>query len=86
MGTYHSSGASGSALAVGISWIFLWYMSYTATKEYHEPFLWKNFFKNLIFCTMLTAVLWIFYPRDIEIIGRLGYILSLVAATAMYAL
>lgn len=33
--------AAGSALAVGITWIFLWYMSYRATLEYHKKIDWK---------------------------------------------
>jgi O-antigen/teichoic acid export membrane protein len=83
--TYHASWASGSAFAVGVSWIFIWYLSYRATKEYHEPFLWKNFLKNLVFCTILTLVLWKFRPRDIETIGKLGYFLSLLVSVFLYS-
>lgn len=86
MQTYHASGASGSAFAVGVSWIFIWYLSYRATREYHEPFLWKNFLKNLVFCTMLTLLLWKFLPRDIETIGKLGYLVSLLVATLLYSI
>lgn len=77
-------GAEGSALAVGISWVFIWYLSYLATQEYHEPFLWKNFLKNLFFCTMLTLILWEFIPRDIETIGRWGYFFSIVVSTIIF--
>jgi FlaA1/EpsC-like NDP-sugar epimerase len=37
-----------AALAVGISWIPLWYMSYRATREYQPPFDIKFFFRNII--------------------------------------
>lgn len=82
--TNDASWASGSAFAVGVSWIFIWYLSYRATQEYHEPFLWKNFLKNLVFCTILTLLLWKFLPRDIEIIGKLGYFLSLLVSVFLY--
>jgi len=80
----HYMGAEGSAFAVGVSWIFIWYLSYLATQEYHEPFLWKNFLKNLIFCTMLTITLWEFIPRNIEMIGRWGYFFSMVVSTIIF--
>lgn len=81
----HYYGANGSALAVGISWIFLWYFSYRETREYHDPFSWKTFLKNLVFCTMLTVILWKFFPREIGEIGRTGYFISLSLSTIFFA-
>ncbi len=39
----HYAGAAGSALAVGVSWIILWFLSLRATREYHDDFAWKDF-------------------------------------------
>lgn len=82
----HYYGANGSALAVGISWIFLWYLSHREIQEFHDPFSWKTFFKNLVFCTILTAVLWKFLPREIGEIGRFGYFISLSVSTVLFAI
>ncbi len=41
-------GVEWSALAVGISWIPLWYLSYRATHTYNSGFDWIPFIKNII--------------------------------------
>lgn len=38
---------SGAALAVGISWIPLWYLSHQSTKKYHKDFQYSLLWKNL---------------------------------------
>jgi stage V sporulation protein B len=44
----HLYGVAGSALAVGLSWIPLWYLSYRATREYHEAIPILDILKNII--------------------------------------
>ena len=41
-------GVAGSALAVGLSWIPLWYLSYRATREYHGSIPFFDILKNII--------------------------------------
>ncbi len=41
-------GVAGSALAVWLSWIPLWYLSYRATREYHDTIPILDILKNLI--------------------------------------
>lgn len=78
------AGVGGSAFAVGASWVVLWALSHFETREYHAPFFWKTFFKNLFFYTILTAVLWHFAPRDIGEIGKVGYFLSLSVSALLF--
>lgn len=82
----HFFGAEGSAFAVGASWVFLWYLSYRETREYHDPFSWKTFFKNLAFCTILTIVLWQWMPREIAEIGKFGYFASLIVSAFLFTI
>jgi O-antigen/teichoic acid export membrane protein len=41
------SPSSGASLAVGISWMYMWYLSYRVLKEYLAEFQWKLFLTNL---------------------------------------
>lgn len=50
-------GVHGSALAVGISWIPLWYMSYMAIREYSSRFNWVPFFKNIWYIIIASSIL-----------------------------
>jgi O-antigen/teichoic acid export membrane protein len=44
----HLYGVIGSAIAVGLSWIPLWYLSYRATRQYHSRIPFFDILKNLI--------------------------------------
>lgn len=56
-------GVDWSALAVWLSWIPLWYLSYRATTPYHGSFDWLSFWKNLFLAVLCSLVLYyiIFY-------------------------
>jgi O-antigen/teichoic acid export membrane protein len=41
------SASSGVSIAVGISWIVMWYLSYKALEDLHWAFQWNIFFLNL---------------------------------------
>ena len=49
-------GVEGSALAVGLSWIPLWYLSYRATHIHNSGFDWMPFIYNIIFVALSGAI------------------------------
>ena len=49
-------GVEGSALAVWISWLPLWYLSYRATRIHNGGFNWPPFLKNIIL-VCITAII-----------------------------
>ncbi len=50
------SGSSAASFSVGISWVFMWYMSYRAIIEYTGGFNWQLFFKNLIVILIILII------------------------------
>jgi stage V sporulation protein B len=57
----HTHMISWAALAVGLSWIPLWYMSHRATREYHGNFSLPTFFKNIILAASTYGTLHLFF-------------------------
>lgn len=53
-------GVVGSALAVGLSWIPLWYLSDRSTRMYSHGFDFAFFTKNLALTVVLGGALWYF--------------------------
>jgi O-antigen/teichoic acid export membrane protein len=51
-------GVAGSALAVGLSWIPLWYLSYRATHIHNSGFDWIPFIRNMVFVTISGSISW----------------------------
>lgn len=56
----HYYGVVGSALAVGLSWIPIWYMSDKATRMYSSGFDFAFFLKNLALTTIIGGISWYF--------------------------
>lgn len=48
----------GSALAVGISWVPLWYMTHRYTREYHSDWPFMPVLKNIIIVGLCYLILW----------------------------
>ncbi len=82
-------GTAGSALAVGLSWIPLWYLSHRKCGEYRLGFDWKYFVRNFVivgfFAVSLFFVRNSWSPENLS--GRLESIfwLSLVCLTHIIA-
>lgn len=82
-------GTSGSALAVGLSWIPLWYLSHRKCGEYRLGFDWEYFVRNFVivgfFAVSLFFVRNSWSPENLS--GRLESIfwLSLVCLTHIIA-
>lgn len=53
-------GVVGSALAVGISWIPIWYLSHHATRMYSNGFDKIFFIKNLLLSIIIGGISWYF--------------------------
>ena len=56
----HLYGVVGSALAVGLSWIPLWYLSDRSTRMYSNGFDFIFFIKNLILTIIIGGISWYF--------------------------
>lgn len=54
----HYYGVVGSALAVGLSWIPIWYLSDKATRMYSSGFDFAFFLKNLALTTVIGGISW----------------------------
>lgn len=54
----HFYGVVGSALAVGLSWIPIWYLSDRATRAYSGAFDFRFFLKNLALTTVIGVLSW----------------------------
>ncbi len=82
-------GAPGSALAVGLSWIPIWYLSHRECGEYGLGFEWKYFIRNFLVVGLTAASLfWARHSWNPEgLDGRLESIfwLSLVCLTHIIA-
>lgn len=53
----------GSALAVGISWIPLWYMTHRSTRDYHSPWPIFPLLKNIITVSICYFSLWLWMKQ-----------------------
>jgi O-antigen/teichoic acid export membrane protein len=67
----HLYGVVGSALAVGLSWIPIWYLSDRATRMYSHGFDLRFFTKNLILTVIIGIWSWIFILPLFEWIWRM---------------
>lgn len=76
-------GPQGSALAVGVSWIPIWFLSSRATKEYAGEFDWKFFIKNILVASIITVIVYAFFPRTTAD-GNLIYAASLGVASLCF--
>lgn len=56
----HLYGVVGSALAVGLSWIPIWYLSDRTTRMYSNGFDFAFFMKNLLLTTIIGVLSWYF--------------------------
>lgn len=56
----HYYGVFGSALAVGLSWIPIWYLSDRTTRMYSHGFDFAFFLKNLVLTVIIGALSWYF--------------------------
>lgn len=56
----HLYGVVGSALAVGLSWIPLWYLSDRSTRMYSNGFDFVFFIKNLVLTFIIGGISWYF--------------------------
>lgn len=56
----HFYGVVGSALAVGLSWIPIWYLSDRSTRMYSNEFDFVFFIKNLILAILIGGLSWYF--------------------------
>lgn len=59
------SGSAAASFSVGISWIFMWYLSYRAVREYAVGFDWIMFTKNLMMA-LLMVIAWKVLWNDIN--------------------
>lgn len=59
-------GAAGSALAVGVSWVGIWYMSYWVTREYHGGFEIMRFLRAIAAFGTLSIIFYSILPRNFE--------------------
>ncbi len=50
-----------AALAVGISWVPLWYMSRQATREYQSPIMTPTFWRNIAWALMASLLCYVSY-------------------------
>ena len=57
-------GVYGSALAVGVSWIPIWFLSNRATKEFDTPFSWYFFSKNIIVASVVGVLVYFLQEAD----------------------
>lgn len=71
------NGSSAASFSVGISWIFMWYLSYRAIEKYARGFDWKLFLRNLLII-LITLVLFeklkSIIPFTFGLSGRLQYL------------
>ncbi len=52
-------GVEGSALAVWLSWIPLWYLSFRATRIHNSGFNWIPFIKNIVYVSITSIILYV---------------------------
>lgn len=74
------SGSSATSFAIGLSWIYLWYLSYKAIGKYGVGFDWKFFLSNLFIVIITSCIciyLWsILGMREYTWVWRWTYVLS----------
>lgn len=70
---------NGAALAVGISWIPLWYMSRQATEEYQSPIMTPVFWRNICGSLFALALSYASYK-----IGDINMLLRFLIAIFIY--
>jgi|GEM_PF-3421746 len=56
----YTMGVTGSALAVGISWIPIWYLSHRATHMYSNGFDMVFLMKNILLTIIIGGISWYF--------------------------
>lgn len=73
-----------SSLAVGLSWIPLFYMSHRATKTHFSWFNWRFFFKILIISVSISMLLWYFAEPFLFWLQRLEMLISILLIWILY--
>lgn len=73
----HLYGVVGSALAVGLSWIPLWYLSDRSTRMYSNGFDFVFFIKNLILTFVIGGLSWYFLTPLFTGITRVQWLISI---------
>lgn len=72
-------GVFGSALAVGLSWIPIWYLSDKATRTYSHGFDFTFFVKNLLLTTVIGGLSWYFITPLFVGISRVQGLVLMIA-------
>ncbi len=76
-------GPQGSALAVGLSWIPIWFLSARATHIHASAFDWMYFLKNILALSIVGLIVYFVFPRDLSV-GAWRFVASLGLACACF--
>ena len=71
------SGSSAASFSVGISWVFMWYLSYRSVHEYRGSFGWNIFLKNIIVVIITIVTFFILHGNSsfsFWLVGRMSYL------------
>lgn len=79
----HFYGVAGSALAVGLSWIPIWYLSDRATRMYSSGFDFAFFSKNFALTAVIGGLSWYFAIPLLSGASRLQALIVLVAISVV---